>query len=322
MSGTLKTIVIGTSLTGASDRIVRIGEAVARKTGASPWLLHSYMPPVSLPENEPLEARWLEQQTEDLQAGLREQARRTGLSSLAGFQPGQLRLVLGSPPREIVSLARQVKADLIILGASEGGGLHRVFLGSTADRVIRKAPCPVLVIRSEAAFPPTRVEIPVDLSPISANSFHQGMSFLSQLGVPLTETEALFALNPFEVGGSIHFTPEQIERFAREELRRFVQTYSPGPAPSLLQVRTGYARETILDTLQRRKVDLAILGTLGRSGFERLTVGSVAAQVMHEAGCNLLIVPPEARLWSPDKEREDADWRFVSDETPVGAGAA
>lgn len=322
MSETLKTIVIGTSLTGLSDGVVRTGVAVARAAGASPWLVHSWVPPVSPPEHEAMDARWLELQTEALHNGLTEQARRTGLSALSGFQPGQLRLALGSPPREIVSLARRVKADLIVLGAAEGDGLRRIFLGSTADPVIRKAPCPVLVIRSEPAFPPTRVEIPVDLSPISASAFRQGLSFLSQMGVPLTETEALFVLNPFEVGGSIHFTPEQIERFAREELLRFVQANSPGPVPRLTQVRTGYPREAILATLKKRHVDLAVLGTLGRSGFERLTVGSVASRVMHEADCNLLIVPPEARLWSKDKELVGADWEYVSDEELVEAGKA
>lgn len=321
MSETLKTIVIGTSLTGASDSIVRTGVAVARTTGASPWLIHAYLPPVSMPENGVVEASLLEQQAQALQDGLANQALRTGLAGLSGFQPHQLRLALGSPPREIVSLARRVKADLIILGGAEGDGLRRFFLGSTADPVIRKAPCPVLVLHSEAAFPPTRVEMPVDLSPISANAFRQGVSFLIQLGVPLTETEALFVLNPFEVGGSVHFTPEQIERFATEELRRFVQADSPGPVPHLTQIRTGYPREEILAILKKRKVDLAILGTLGRSGFERLTVGSVASRVMHEAECNLLIVPPEASLWSKDKELKGADWEYISDEVPVGAGA-
>lgn len=321
MSETLKTIIIGTSLTTASDNIVRIGVAIARTTGASPWLLHSYVPPVSLPENGALDARGLEQQAQALQDGLTHQALRTGLATLSGFQPTQLRLALGSPPREIVSLARRAKADLIVLGANEGGDLRRVLLGSTADSVIRKAPCPVLVVRSEAAFPPTRVEIPVDLSLISANAFRQGLSFLLQLGVPLTDTEVLFVLNPFEVGGSIHFTPEQIERFASEELHRFVQTNSPGPIPHLTQVRTGYPREEILTTLKKRHVDLAILGTLGRSGLERLAVGSVAARVMHEADCNLLIVPPEASLRNQEKERKGADWEHVSDEVPVVAGA-
>lgn len=320
MSETLKTIVIGSSLTTASDGIVRTGVAVARAAGASPWLIHGYVPPVSSSELATVDARWLEQQAEELHEVLADQARRTGLADLSGFSPAQLRLALGSPPREILSLARQVQADLIILGAAEGNAMHRIFLGSTADRVIRKAPCPVLVLHAESAFPPTRVEIPVDLSPISASAYRQGLSFLALLGVPLAETEALFVLNPFEVGGSVHFTPAQIERFADEELHLFLKANSSGEIPRLTRVCTGYPREAILGALQQRKADLVILGTHGRSGFERLTLGSVATEVMHQAHCNLLIVPPEASL--REQEVRGADWEFVSDETPVGAGVA
>lgn len=186
-------------------------------------------------------------------------------------------------------------------------------LGSTADRVIRKAPCPVLAVRSEAAFPPIRVEIPVDLSPASANALRQGLDFLAQLGLPAAEPEVLFVLNPFEVGGSINFTPEQIQHFAGEELNRFVTASAPGkPRPQSTLVRTGYAREEILAVLKERRADLAVLGTHGRSGFERLMLGSVAAGVLRSAECNLLIVPPAAEH---QEHPAGADWNYVSDET-------
>lgn len=60
MSETLKTIVIGTSLTGASDGVVRTGVAIARAAGASPWLVHSYLPPTASPDSHPaIDTRWL-----------------------------------------------------------------------------------------------------------------------------------------------------------------------------------------------------------------------------------------------------------------------
>lgn len=72
-----------------------------------------------------------------------------------------------------------------------------------------------------------------------------------------------------------------------------------------------------------RHVDLAILGTHGRSGFERFVMGSVATEVLHQAACNLLLVPPEAGLQREPTLREQArtgaDWTYVSDESPVAA---
>jgi nucleotide-binding universal stress UspA family protein len=263
-----------------------------------------------------MDGQWIGEQREALRELISEQARRTGLSALAGFSPEQVRLLIGSPHQEIVEIAERVHADLVVVGAAESHGI----LGSTADRVIRKASCPVLAIRSEAAFPPTRVEIPVDLSPISAHALRQGLDFLAQAGAPLTEVEVLFVLNPFEVGGSIHFTPEQIQRFAGEELSRFLAANIQESArPWSTRVRTGSTREEILATLQERGADLAVLGTHGRSGFERLMIGSVAAGILRSASCNLLIVPPAASL-GRDIATAVTDRSTVSDESPVLAG--
>lgn len=308
----LKRIVIGSSLTGHSDSVVRTGVALAKATGAAAWLVHSASPLFD-PSGAGMDATWMEQSWNSLREMLAEQARRTGLAALPGFSADQTRLALGAAHREIVDLANSVQADLVIVGAAESTGI----LGSVADRVIRKASCPVLVVRSEAGFPPKRVEIPVDLSLTSADALRRGLDFLAQIGFPPAEAEALFVLNPFEVGGSINFSAQQIERFADAELHRFVEKYTAeGMRPKTTRVRTGYAREEIVARLRERKVDLAVLGTHGRSGFERMMLGSVASGVLRTADCNLLIVPPGAL---PDEERVGADWSYVSDVEPVAS---
>jgi nucleotide-binding universal stress UspA family protein len=53
----------------------------------------------------------------------------------------------GSPSAEIVALASEEHADLVIMGTHGRGGVSRVLLGSVADRVIRTASCPVLTVR-------------------------------------------------------------------------------------------------------------------------------------------------------------------------------
>jgi nucleotide-binding universal stress UspA family protein len=61
----------------------------------------------------------------------------------------------GPPPIEITGAARDLDADLIIMSTHGRKGLSRVFLGSTAEKVVRSAPCPVLIVReSEHEFLP------------------------------------------------------------------------------------------------------------------------------------------------------------------------
>jgi len=316
---TLKTIVIGTSLSDTSDDVVRTGAAIARATGAAPWLVHAYSLPAFPSELGAMDGSWIEEYVEARRENLAQQAQRTGLTSVPGFKPDQLLLAMGPTHGEIVTLAREVQADLIVVGAEENGALHRLFLGSTADGVIRQAPCPVFVVRSPSRFPPTRVEVPVDFSPIAANALRVGLEFLAQAGAKSAETEVLFVLNPMEVAGSLNFTTEQIERFSLDELHRFLK--ANGAIPERARVRNGYPSEQILAALEERQADLVVLGTHGRRGFERLMLGSVAIGVMHRAACNLLVVPPGARLQREDAAHEEelvgADWSFVSGEVLV-----
>lgn len=61
----------------------------------------------------------------------------------------QTRLVTGIPFEEIVTTALTLPADLIILGTHGRTGMSHLLLGSVAEKVVRKAPCPVLTVRQE-----------------------------------------------------------------------------------------------------------------------------------------------------------------------------
>lgn len=56
-------------------------------------------------------------------------------------------ITIGTPFVDIVTLARDKKMDLIIIATHGWGALKQILLGSTAERVVRKAPCPVLTIK-------------------------------------------------------------------------------------------------------------------------------------------------------------------------------
>lgn len=68
------------------------------------------------------------------------EARTKGLQARAAIRTG-------APYQEIVALAIDERADLIVIGTHGRGGMNRVLLGSVADRVIRLAPCAVLTVR-------------------------------------------------------------------------------------------------------------------------------------------------------------------------------
>ena len=69
------------------------------------------------------------------------------LALLDGCRHTSLHVRVGVPWREIIKTAERQHADLIVVGARGRSGLAHMILGSTAERVVRAAPCPVLTVR-------------------------------------------------------------------------------------------------------------------------------------------------------------------------------
>ena len=288
----IRTVLVGTDLDRESDALVSTGLQAARAAGAKIHLAFSFAPPVVyLSElgagvDDPILAR----EEQQCREALAEQGRQAGIAE--GELHG-LTVRRGAPHRMLPELAEEIGADLLIVGATGGGRLHRR-LGSTADRVLRRARCPVLVVRGGLRVPPKKVLAPVDLSPLSAESFGRGLGVLSEMG-PAPDIEALFVLSVIQRQVSEQFTPEQVDRFAAEELERFVEAHAGSGAGSVRRkVRTGNTREEILAEIVDHGPDLVLLGTHGLGGFDRFVIGSVAAHVAREAPCSVLVVPPAA----------------------------
>lgn len=283
-----KTIVIGSSLDLESDEVLRVGFALARTLGAHPIVVHAYQPPAFAPAPfGPVgnEAAWLELHYEGLQKQLEEQCRR-----LEAPADAVLRLQMGAPFEVILQIAELSRADLIVAGSLRGGRPHVFGLGSNAERLVRHGSSPVLVVRSAGFHPPRKVLFPVDCSPLSGGGLRAGLELIEAFGVGRSAAKALFVLHPLETEGSLQFTPMQLERFAAEEVDRFARRYAGG-AGLPVTVRTGHARQAIVEELSESETDLVVLGTRGLTGIERLLIGSVAAGVIRESPCNVLVIP-------------------------------
>lgn len=302
MSKKIETVLIGTSLTEASDEVVRTGLKVARAARARVVLAHAYslqtayggapfVPEVSMGEV-------MEAERQALRRLMTNQADRIGLKAeeLAGML-----LEPGPAHQMIMEAARRKSADLIVVGATESPVLSKLF-GSTADRVVRKAICPVLVVRREMPIPPTRVLLPVDLSFLSAEAFRKGLEVVAALSqdvgpaTNLPELEALYVVT--ELDRHLFATeeaPSMAEEHSREEMRRFLDRHAADSALKVTpRIESGYVEDEILLRIREWDPTLVVVGTHGRSGFERFMVGSVATRVIRDGGANILVVPPEA----------------------------
>lgn len=292
-------VLIGTSLGEESDQVVRSGLAVARAAGARAFLMHAAQLEPMLVGYEAGAGPALEhEQLAQCGKELRRQIERLGLGGpeLAGS-----RVLTGAPHRVLTETAKEIGADLIVVGATGSGPFAAELLGSTADRVLRKAVCPVLVVRGELPVPPRRVLAPVDLSPLSGDSFRCGLGMLAQLAgnteVQVRTVHALSLLDALAFRQRTGTSVEQAERHASAQLQQFILENQSGvPFPVKTAVVPGEPRVEILRELEEHPADLLILGTHGRGGMDRLVLGSVASTVARKAPCSVLVIPPEAAL--------------------------
>jgi len=302
----LTTVLVGTSLTVPSDPVVRTGVEIARRAGAKLHLFHAYTPPVSYfaaPTGlTTFDPQLLEVEQQMRQVLIEEQLARIDaeLEEVANTS-----IVVGSPHRLLLEESHAIPADLIVIGASEGSE-PRV-LGSTADRVLRKATCPVLVVRGDLKLPVSRVLAPVDLSPHSEDSLWRGLVIVDALeGAAQPRIDALFVLTPEELKATVQFTAEQIDRLAHDELNRFIERFDPQRSRDIRpDVRTGEPREEIIRELEELADDLVVLGTHGRGGFERFLLGSVASDVAGRSPCSALIIPPGMSQTQTSSQEEE-----------------
>jgi nucleotide-binding universal stress UspA family protein len=219
------------------------------------------------------------------------------------FCPENCHVRGGQPYQEIIALAREIDADLIVLSTHGHSGLKHLLLGSTAERVVRLAPCPVLVVRKRKqkskakreAFAIRTILVPVDFSECSL----AGLEYAAFLARTLHATLRLFHVTyPYvdyvfvdRAGARLSALQDAVQESARQHMDALKQMESLHGLSLQSEIRPGHAIEEICRAAAQPEIDLIVTSTHGRTGFEHALIGSVAEHVVRYAGCPILVVP-------------------------------
>jgi nucleotide-binding universal stress UspA family protein len=206
---------------------------------------------------------------------------------------GSFKVLTGRAADALVEEA--VHHDLVILGTHGRRGLSRLFLGSVAERVVREASRPVLVLRLDgqpvSSDGPLDVVVPVDAEEPSAEPVRRVRDWLGDQA-RIHAVYALADLALYEAAGLIERAPTTTadhphrpwaEQRLREALPEGVQLH--------FILRSGEnAGNDVADFAEGLGADLVALPTHGRTGLSHLAYGSVAERVVRLAGCPVLVV--------------------------------
>jgi nucleotide-binding universal stress UspA family protein len=220
-----------------------------------------------------------------------------------GISTGHV-MLQGDPETFIVLFAATQAVDLIVMATHARGGVNRWSLGSVADEVMRTAPVPVLLTRSEteARRPqdllPRRILIPLDGSPESESILPHARAIADVAGsdillLRVLQDHDLQSVSP-SARDSLHDPDYDAvaltweTRRAADYLESVARRYRIPITPETIHVRVGEPHVIITATAIRERIDLIALSTHGRSGLKRFAFGSVATQVLSECPVPML----------------------------------
>ncbi len=139
----LKKILVPVDFSACSNKALQYAQPFAKQFGADLILLYVVEPYLPVPEMTTVD--W------DLIASRMREGGEAELAKIKATVPPEIsattELRVGTPAVEVVRAAKDLDADLIIISTHGRTGLAHVFLGSTAERIVRHASCPVLVVR-------------------------------------------------------------------------------------------------------------------------------------------------------------------------------
>lgn len=144
--GLFRKIVVPTDFSIPSERAWRMARGLAQSEGAEMVLVHVLVETLLYSEG-PFRGDRVREVYEAAQGWAEHELHEWVREAEASGLKARVVLRSGVPYREIVAVAGEEHADLVVMGTHGRGGLERAFLGSVADRVIRLAPCPVLAVR-------------------------------------------------------------------------------------------------------------------------------------------------------------------------------
>ena len=206
----------------------------------------------------------------------------------------------GTTAAEILDQANSMKADLVVIGTHGRSGFERLVLGSVAEKVLRKAVCPVMTVPkrlSEAvsASPVLykRILCPVDFSESSSRALQYAVSLAEEsdgwlvvLHVVAHEFE-LKAGTDYDAGMTVKNFLEEREHALLGGLQEVV-----AGAPDFLRMETlmthGKPWREVLRVAAERDSDLIVMGVQGRGAVDLMLFGSTTQHVVREASCPVL----------------------------------
>ena len=307
----ISNVLVPMDFSKPSLRAVEFALPLVRKFGAQLHLVHVFAPdyPLASMAAMPLIVP-------ELEVGKRVRRHLRDVAQKYSLRLGHenIHALRGRPFEEICRLAREQNIDLIITPTRGLTGLKHLALGSTAERVVRYSPCPVLVVRpidrkgktgrngtmTKGQLSFRKILVPVDFSECSMKGVAYAKALARKFGSKLILLHSVaiqyYVSNDEYARFDFPQLMQQAEKAARNQMGDLVEKADwDGVVKVETSMQIGHPGQQICARAIDHQADLIVTSTHGTTGFKHMLLGSTAEYVVRHASCPVLVVPGHER---------------------------
>lgn len=209
-------------------------------------------------------------------------------------------LSAGNSAKKLLQYAKKNNIDLLVIGAHGKYSIRDSFVGTTAEYVIKKTRCPVLIVKKQPKKPYQRILVPVDFSNLTRIAFNYAIQLFQHTNIRLIhvgdhEYEELLRKGEKEeqvTRKKIIQMRKAILFYLDNKIKKFIKSNSKKNTIYPYDIILGHPATTIIKKATTSKSDLIVMGTQGHGKMHYLYIGSVANRVVTEVDKDVLLVPP------------------------------
>jgi nucleotide-binding universal stress UspA family protein len=291
----LKKIIVGHDLAAGGEMAIRSAVVLANRCDAALRLVHVVEPlepyqRISHPLTSPYTLEEIAQKTG---ARLEALSKNPKLDHLHV----EYEVRRGKPFVELIIAGRAWLADLIVVGGASR--TEEPFLGSTSERILRKAQIPVMVAKKRLSSEAKIFLVPTDFSSCARKAAQEAVMLAKRFDGRVVFFHALDTYASYiivyahELGISVPIPPPMPEEI-EPEWEAFLSGLPLEKVDWEKSTGEGQAATTIVRQAENIQADMIVIGTHGRSGLPHMLLGSVAEKVVRTASCSVLTIRPEA----------------------------
>lgn len=204
-------------------------------------------------------------------------------------------LEVGDFSEKIIESSEKLNVNILFAGAGEKLGDNIPLLGSNAVKIIKKSNKPVFIVKNDSPLNINKILCPIDFSLESKRALKNAITLAHKFNAEIIILNVYDLSDLFPIRNKIKMDEhlEYLQKNCENELNEFLKDFTYTGLNVTKEIKQGKPSTEILKAIKRHEIDLLIMGTTGKSGINKILLGSVTEKVIKESTCSFITLKKE-----------------------------